>query len=111
MKKGTNAAQVRGDIQRGQTGDKRSGFDPAVAPMETDAEASGAPLTSEQVEIARHTQLTGVRDESSPEYSSAMGQLPGLPSPPRATPYWLLVAAAIAILASITVVVYLLEAT
>ena len=34
-------AKQRGDIQAGKTGDKIPGFDPAVAPMETDAEASG----------------------------------------------------------------------
>jgi hypothetical protein len=104
----SNAAQVRGDIQRGRTGDKRSGFDPALAPMETDAEAGGTPLTPDQVEIARNTQLRGVRDRSGPEYSTAMGYLPGLPSPPRAKPYWLVAAAAGAVLVSIAVVVYLL---
>lgn len=35
------AAEVRGDIQKGLTGDKVPGFDPAAAPMETDAEAAG----------------------------------------------------------------------
>ncbi|WP_067216180.1 hypothetical protein [Stappia indica] len=35
------AANVRGDIQKGRTGDKVPGFDPAAAPMETDAEAAG----------------------------------------------------------------------
>jgi hypothetical protein len=34
-------AATRGDIQAGRTGDKTPGFDPAAAPMETDAEASG----------------------------------------------------------------------
>lgn len=37
------AARVRGDIQKGRTGDKVPGFDPAAAPLETDAEAAGAP--------------------------------------------------------------------
>ena len=39
-----NPAQIRGDIQRGLTGDKRPGFDPAMAPLETDSEAGGVPL-------------------------------------------------------------------
>ena len=44
-----NAPQIRGDIQRGLTGDKRPGFDPAMAPLETDSEAGGVPLSPEQV--------------------------------------------------------------
>jgi hypothetical protein len=50
------ASNVRGDIQLGLSGDKKPGFDPAAAPLETDAEAGGAPMDEEQVEIARHTQ-------------------------------------------------------
>jgi hypothetical protein len=38
-RKHPTGAQVRGQIQSGDTGDIRSGFDPAAAPMETDAEA------------------------------------------------------------------------
>lgn len=34
-------ARERGAIQKGQTGDKVPGFDPAAAPMETDSEAGG----------------------------------------------------------------------
>jgi len=44
-----NPAQVRGDIERGSTGDKLPGFDPAAAPLETDAEAGGEPLSPDQV--------------------------------------------------------------
>ncbi|ESY17727.1 hypothetical protein X750_24560 [Mesorhizobium sp. LNJC394B00] len=35
-----NPAEDRGDIQSGVTEDKTPGFDPAAAPMETDAEAA-----------------------------------------------------------------------
>jgi hypothetical protein len=45
-------AQVRGQVQSGKTGDVRPGFDPAAAPMETDAEAGGEPTTPEQARIA-----------------------------------------------------------
>jgi hypothetical protein len=38
------AARDRGDIQQGYISDKVPGFDPAVAPLETDAEAAGTPL-------------------------------------------------------------------
>jgi hypothetical protein len=34
-----NEAEVRGEIDAGLHGDKKPGFDPAAAPMETDAEA------------------------------------------------------------------------
>jgi hypothetical protein len=45
-------AQVRGQIQSGDTGDIRSGFDPAAAPMETDAEAGGAPISPPEARVA-----------------------------------------------------------
>ncbi|PWL16614.1 hypothetical protein DKP76_16750 [Falsochrobactrum shanghaiense] len=35
-------ARIRGSVQKGETGDKVPGFDPAAAPMETDAEAGGS---------------------------------------------------------------------
>ncbi|CAN7704021.1 hypothetical protein LJR098_002550 [Rhizobium sp. LjRoot98] len=50
--KNTTGAQVRGQIQSGETGDIRPGFDPAAAPIETDAEAAGQPITPEQARIA-----------------------------------------------------------
>lgn len=68
----SNPAQVRGDIQRGLTGDKRNGFDPAMAPMESDDEAAGTPMTPEQIELARTDQVQGAPDQSAPEYSNAM---------------------------------------
>jgi hypothetical protein len=48
-----NAAQLRGDIDKGRTGDKAAGVDPAAAPMETDAEAGGAPPSAQEIEQAR----------------------------------------------------------
>jgi len=50
-----NPAQIRGDISQGQGG-KRPGIDPAAAPLETDAEAGGSGLSSEEVAIARSSQ-------------------------------------------------------
>jgi len=41
-------ARERGAIQKGQTGDKVPGFDPAAAPMETDSEAGGQASTVTQ---------------------------------------------------------------
>jgi hypothetical protein len=49
----STAAQLRGDIDKGRTGDKAKGLDPAAAPMETDAEAGGAPPTAAEIEQAR----------------------------------------------------------
>lgn len=40
--------QLRKEIDRGQTGDKAPGTDPAAAPLGTDDEASGHPPTREQ---------------------------------------------------------------
>lgn len=36
-----NPSQIRGDINKGLSKDKRLGFDPAAAPLEADAEAAG----------------------------------------------------------------------
>lgn len=62
--KPSNVTQVRGEIQRGLTGDKRHGFDPAMAPMETDAEAAGTPMTQEKIGLARRTQIQGGPDKT-----------------------------------------------
>lgn len=40
----TGELGARASTQRGETGDKIPGYDPAAAPMETDAEAGGAPF-------------------------------------------------------------------
>ncbi|WP_409996100.1 hypothetical protein [Rhizobium leguminosarum] len=58
-KDGKTAAEVRGRIQSGDSGDIRSGFDPAAAPLETDAEAAGQSMSHEEVETALHTQSRG----------------------------------------------------
>lgn len=42
-----SGARVRGAIQKGETGDKVPGFDPAAAPLETDAEAGGESVAME----------------------------------------------------------------
>ena len=63
------AANVRGDIQKGRTGDKVPGFDPAAAPMETDAEAAGTqppPPTGE----ARRT-AEAASEDTTPPYAYA----------------------------------------
>lgn len=54
---------MRGQIQSGESGDIRPGFDPAMAPMETDAEAGGQSTTAEQAQMALDTQSFGKRDK------------------------------------------------
>lgn len=56
-----NAAELRGHIDRGRTGDKTPGVDPAAAPMETDAEAGGSPPTPPEVEQALRAERRKVR--------------------------------------------------
>jgi hypothetical protein len=68
---GTNPAQIRGDIQAGRTRDKRPGFDPASAPLETDAEAGGSAFNPEDVRIARRQNQSNPCHENS-NYATAM---------------------------------------
>ena len=80
----SNPAQIRGDIQAGLTGDKRPGFDPALVPLETDAEAAGTPLSAEQIETARRTQREGKRPDVSGDEGSAMRPIFPANHPPQA---------------------------
>jgi hypothetical protein len=59
-----NAAQLRGDIDKGRTGDKSAGLDPAAAPMETDAEAGGTPPSAAEIEQARAAERRTVRPDT-----------------------------------------------
>lgn len=43
--------RLRADIDRGLTGDKVAGSDPAAAPLGTDAEAGGAPPTRAEIDL------------------------------------------------------------
>lgn len=80
---GLNPAQVRRDIQAGLTGDKRPGFDPALVPLETDAEAAGTPLDVTMIETARRTQLEGKRPDVSGDKGSAMRPIFSANHPPQ----------------------------
>jgi hypothetical protein len=66
-----NPAQVRGDIQSGVTGDKKVGFDPAAAPLETDSEAGGTPLSPEMVALTR-VPVAPTSDDNQGSTGSAM---------------------------------------
>ena len=52
------AAQLRRDIDAGETGDKAGFPDPSAAPLGTDAEAGGNSATREELKVARE-QETG----------------------------------------------------
>jgi hypothetical protein len=80
---GRNPAEVRGDIQRGVTGDKRAGFDPAVAPLETDAEAAGTPLPPAYLDGPSATTPPG---HAADAYASAMRSTGTLRKDKRPTP-------------------------
>lgn len=69
---GSTSAQLRGDIQAGLTGDKQPGFDPAMAPLETDSEAGGATLPAAEVDVERKAQRSGKKQEVSADHGSAM---------------------------------------
>lgn len=69
---GSTSAQLRGDIQAGLTGDKQPGFDPAMAPLETDAEASGTTLNAQALDMERRHQRIGRRQEVPAAHGDAM---------------------------------------
>lgn len=56
----SNVAQLRDDIDRGRTGDKVAGFDPAAAPLGTDEEAGGARTDPVLVSQMRQTERANV---------------------------------------------------
>jgi hypothetical protein len=83
-KDGNTAAEVRGRIQSGDSGDIRSGFDPAAAPLETDAEAAGQPMSPAEIETALHTQSRGAADRQG-NYDVAMREPGRAGTVPRTT--------------------------
>lgn len=81
-----NPAQLRGDIQSGVTGDKRAGFDPAAAPLETDAEAAGTPLSDDHLAPEPRVTPPG---HAADAYANAMESTTSLRKPNWPTPYLL----------------------
>jgi hypothetical protein len=55
--------QLRRDIDRGRSGDKIDWPDPASAPLGTDEEAAGTPLTPDRVDAARQFERRGRRQQ------------------------------------------------
>lgn len=56
------AAALRHDIDTGRGRDKAGAPDPAAAPLGTDDEAAGTPISPEQVSLARHHEDRGGDD-------------------------------------------------
>jgi len=54
---GSEAAQLRRDIDGGITGDKVAWPDPAAAPLGTDDEAAGSNLSASTISDARHSEV------------------------------------------------------
>lgn len=81
--KDVNPAQVRGDIDRGLTGDKRPGFDPAAAPLETDAEAGGASQPAAELDAARDAPRQDQQPREGLSFGSAMRPTTGSPNRSR----------------------------
>ncbi|WP_342167014.1 hypothetical protein [Methylobacterium sp. SD21] len=63
-----NAAQLKGDINSGRTGDKIEHVDVGAAMLGTCEEAGGAPPTSQEVKLARKNEAASerVRDTADP---------------------------------------------
>jgi hypothetical protein len=53
-----NAAQLRWDIDSGRTGDKVAFPDPAAAPLGTDEEAAGTPVSPQAAALARRLETS-----------------------------------------------------
>ncbi|MGQ4272932.1 hypothetical protein [Terrihabitans sp. B22-R8] len=85
--------QLRADIDKGRTGDKIAGSDPAASPLGTDEEAAGTPPPSDAVSDSRANEIKGLAQR-----------------PPEALPnsglmhYWPWIAIGIVVLIAIIVI-------
>ena len=53
IRPGSNAAELKADLNTGRTGDKINVFDPGLSMLGTDDEAGGYPMTPEDISVAR----------------------------------------------------------
>jgi hypothetical protein len=86
------AAQIRGDIQKGYAGDKVPGFDPAAAPLETDAEAAG----THQPAMPERPTYRSVKGANSSSHGTAMRPFEADQSSRRPLFWFIIVALALA---------------
>ncbi len=66
-----NTDQLRDDIDRGRTGDKVDGPDPAAVPLGVDEEAAGTPLSPAHIQTARDRE--GARRAVAPQQRHGLG--------------------------------------
>ena len=93
--------QLRRDIDRGLTGDKIPGEDPAAAPLGTDDEAAGTPPTAEDIRDARRREGIG----RPPDTSLARGpQTPDPKAPRSLSAVWIFITLFILLLLILTIV-------
>jgi hypothetical protein len=59
LQSGGGVDRLRADIDRGRTGDKFPWPDPAAAPLGTDEEAAGTPISADIAEQCRRAETTG----------------------------------------------------
>jgi|SRR5690606_10094276 len=98
------SAEVRGNIQKGYTGDKIPGFDPAAAPLETDAEAAGTSEPLPGKEALNRGPSIGNADANASSHGNAMRPFDG-ERQARGSRTWLLIAALIIVLIVIAIFV------
>jgi len=69
QRRGPTVSQLQHDIQRGRTASKVNVHDPAAAPLGTDEEAAGTPVSQAEVEVARQEENYGAL-ETDPDRSN-----------------------------------------
>ncbi len=92
-------AEVRGAIDAGLQGDKKRGFDPAAAPMETDAEAGATQPESLGVPHIEQPRLTG-RPHMQDSDGDAMRYMPGAKRSPVRGFMWRFLSAMLVLVAA-----------
>lgn len=94
-------SRLKKDIDTGQTGDKiPQGFDPGLAPLGTDDEASGVRPTSLQVRMARMLERARSAFPKQPAEQGAMNPTAGYPA------VWAIVGAFVAVLITLACAVF-----
>ena len=96
-----NVSRLRADIDRGRTGDKTPGHDPAAAPLGTDDEAAGTPVPSDVAEQVRAREVRSdgerlARQNATPSYEET---LRSDRAASRVRPFWLVLASGVVVAA------------
>lgn len=82
-KASTTAAQLRKDIDAGLTGEKVPYEDPATAPLGTDDEAAGTPLSAQAAELAASAEPRGETSLDAPAVTEERARPPLSSSAPK----------------------------